>query len=814
MPPVPTYNSHTENTNYLIFATNYFEITPLFDIILLILSNTSSVPARRNHIGYTMRGRGGRGVGRAPRGKKNNGLDIPVDGDGAAATTTTASKRKRNPSQKVKEATVATDKSSRRGRNNKELSTASVAPVAPASLAAPAASASAEPAPAASAASAEPAPAASAAPATDSSSDLSTSAKAFQCVWSCFVKPCNQFLPPAEQCQYNGCDELVHPICQFIWENKNDYTSPVGCLSTLCPRHHSHFIEIGGGGSEGGQLRGKVPSMMMSVAALTAANMASFVTQGNSRLLSCAARTTTLFPVADTDTASPGLIHGARVMSRMGRDGIMTSSSVLLNNNHAIYPPVRVVDNSTLNSSPADSSLTDNMHPPMPSLPTFHSSFGSPDDVPNFDTIDEDMFDDIVAGVDDLAGSVADTSLPMEASSTTIVDINDSDDRDGGDSDDEGDIMNAHVIALARRATVADAERIVLSNIHRTPTDDEDEIDDDIGEPSTVTDVNASPSILPGAPAGWLPPTPPLTFTGYVQKYDGPRKEDIDNPAGWSDYTYTASFDKNNKYKFHTTPTGARVVPADSNGNRCMNGWDFHYKNWKGGEEVARTYARVGASFGNLKPASRKGCLDVNVLKKHGATAEMVKNCPLFFFQMLLPICNPLESGVVDDHRMPYFSNLPAFTNMYACHKGANSGYGHHFPPVDIVELVHWTGIPIHNGALHGKPSTIQHRWDEKTGALYDQLIADSMSRERFKDIKRYFKLCMVYDECKKGTPGYDPCAKYDPVWRCVIHNMNNVTAKADKDNTLDETTWGFSGYSGEAGGRLLNKPVSKGKSK
>ena len=72
----------------------------------------------------------------------------------------------------------------------------------------------------------------------------------------------------------------------------------------------------------------------------------------------------------------------------------------------------------------------------------------------------------------------------------------------------------------------------------------------------------------------------------------------------------------------------------------------------------------------------------------------------------------------------------------------------------------------------------------------------------------------MVYDECKKGTPGYDPCAKYDPVWRCVIHNMNNVTAKADKDNTLDETTWGFSGYSGEAGGRLLNKPVSKGKSK
>ena len=42
---------------------------------------------------------------------------------------------------------------------------------------------------------------------------------------------------------------------------------------------------------------------------------------------------------------------------------------------------------------------------------------------------------------------------------------------------------------------------------------------------------------------------------------------------------------------------------------------------------------------------------------------------------------------------------------------------------------------------------------------------------------------------------------------------MNYVTAKADLDCTVDETTWGFSGYSGDAGGRLMNKPVSKGKS-
>jgi hypothetical protein len=44
------------------------------------------------------------------------------------------------------------------------------------------------------------------------------------------------------------------------------------------------------------------------------------------------------------------------------------------------------------------------------------------------------------------------------------------------------------------------------------------------------------------------------------------------------------------------------------------------------------------------------------------------------------------------------------------------------------------------------------------------------------------------------------------------MHNMNYITAKADLDCTVDETTWGFSSYLGNAGGRLINKPVSKGK--
>jgi hypothetical protein len=69
----------------------------------------------------------------------------------------------------------------------------------------------------------------------------------------------------------------------------------------------------------------------------------------------------------------------------------------------------------------------------------------------------------------------------------------------------------------------------------------------------------------------------------------------------------------------------------------------------------------------------------------------------------------------------------------------------------------------------------------------------------------------MGMEERKSGEDGYDPCIKYDYIYHCLVHNMNYATEHTDLDGTIDETTWGFSGYSGDAGGRLMNKPQSKG---
>jgi hypothetical protein len=161
----------------------------------------------------------------------------------------------------------------------------------------------------------------------------------------------------------------------------------------------------------------------------------------------------------------------------------------------------------------------------------------------------------------------------------------------GGDSDEEGDEADVHNIALARRLisddeceeifTKSDAERIVLS---RGSTGfclgDDPEIDDDIGEPTSRADGELKLTTFIGAPLGWLPPSAPITFLGYRLKLGDPPEEEIDNPAGWSMFTFKPSYHpKTKKYDGHTTPSGAHVVPPDELGNRKMDGWEFHYKN-------------------------------------------------------------------------------------------------------------------------------------------------------------------------------------------------------------------------------------------
>lgn len=365
---------------------------------------------------------------------------------------------------------------------------------------------------------------------------------------------------------------------------------------------------------------------------------------------------------------------------------------------------------------------------------------------------------------------------------------------DGGNSDEEGDEANEH------NDCVNIAARLGLNG------DDIDDLDLDV-------DNNGEQLCsLPGAPHNWLPPQPPATFKGYIPKPQSGAPttfDDVDNPGGWTDFMFQPKY-KTNKYECHLSPTGARVVPASPDGKRIMKGWEFHYDGWNGDDFSRRTYVRGNATAECIKPSDRVGVLDINKLKKFGINSDTMHS-PIHWYQLLLPIADPSKSGIEDDGRIPFFTTARQCTNIYAYgEKNWGGGYSHSYDQVTEMDLVRWAGVPVRHGARGGRPMTLHYRWC-KSDPDFDESISNAMTLSRWRQIKSVFKINNNMVEPKRGQPGYDPCAKYDLIFKALCHNMNYFTRTADLDFGLDESTWGFMGYMGECGGRLKNKPVSKG---
>jgi hypothetical protein len=215
-----------------------------------------------------------------------------------------------------------------------------------------------------------------------------------------------------------------------------------------------------------------------------------------------------------------------------------------------------------------------------------------------------------------------------------------------------------------------------------------------------------APPTIPGAPNGWTPPGPPENYRGYLPKLDAGAPllfSEVDNPGGWSEFVFQPKYATERgrkKYVGHVTPAGAKVLPANDDGIREHNGWRFYYQGWKPDHFDAANFARGTATKDCLKPADRKGSLDADRLRRHGLTPERMRSDPLFFLQLLLPICKPKRSGVDGDERMPFFTTVTANTNGYAIsEKCCGGGYRHEFKLVTEQELVRWLGVTIRHGA-------------------------------------------------------------------------------------------------------------------
>ena len=306
-------------------------------------------------------------------------------------------------------------------------------------------------------------------------------------------------------------------------------------------------------------------------------------------------------------------------------------------------------------------------------------------------------------------------------------------------------------------------------------------------------------------------PKPPDDFVVPPLRSDEPAFNVVDNPGDWDRYYFQPKRTKSNKYAGHFLPTGATPVPLGDDGKRKCGSWEFHYKGFDNGNS---TSYRRGATTSNLFPKEMLGELDADILERLGLSENRMKEVdPLFFFQLLLPLCDTAKSGIANDPRRSYYTELSKFTNSYAYLQGQGSDYGHVWKNTTAAEILHFDGVLFHDGTLGGSNGALYRRWD-KTNDCYSKIIAESMTITRHNELKRNLKLCNNSEVAKRGQPGYDPGKKYDLVWKCIVDNTNAISKKADETQVIDESTWGHAGF-GEKGtgitGRLRNKKVAKG---
>lgn len=188
-------------------------------------------------------------------------------------------------------------------------------------------------------------------------------------------------------------------------------------------------------------------------------------------------------------------------------------------------------------------------------------------------------------------------------------------------------------------------------------------------------------------------PSPPSDYVAPPLMANEPAFSDVDNPGGWDRYYFQPKkCSKSHKYAGHFLPTGATPVPVGEDGKRKCGDWTFHYNGYSNGPTSGY---RRGATTSNLFPKEMEGHLDANILRKLKLTKERMQECDaLFFLQLLLPLCDTSQSGIIDDPRVNYYYEVARFTNVYALLNGKGTGYGHEWKNVKVPELVCFDGVP------------------------------------------------------------------------------------------------------------------------
>jgi hypothetical protein len=328
---------------------------------------------------------------------------------------------------------------------------------------------------------------------------------------------------------------------------------------------------------------------------------------------------------------------------------------------------------------------------------------------------------------------------------------------------------------------------------------------------------------FPSIPQDFVPPPP---------KNDSqPPFQSVDNPGKWNPYVFTPKFNKKGIYMYHQLPSGATPVPGTGT-VREHQGWKFHYSEWNGTQQAGpqqvqaapqqtpqQTTSSTEANFcrkhvtpsSSLFPEERKGSLDADKLKKHGLTDERMANGDaLFFYQLLLPFHKSSQMEF-NDNRKNFYNTVLTHTNVYHVLK-YEGGYKKIPKTFSLSELLRFDGILYLHAAL-GSKFSIAKRWDPDD-CFYQKDIKQKsgMSFGRWEEIKKNLKLCdNRVEEALDGTDRYNPAHKFDLIYQCLVHNVNEFTQKSCLDLVIDESTWPYYGFGGIFVDYLTDKMCSRG---
>jgi hypothetical protein len=106
----------------------------------------------------------------------------------------------------------------------------------------------------------------------------------------------------------------------------------------------------------------------------------------------------------------------------------------------------------------------------------------------------------------------------------------------------------------------------------------------------------------------------------------------------------------------------------------------------------------------------------------------------LFLYQLLLPICDPAQSGVVNDPRKGFYTEVAVMSNSYAitdCRIGPD--YGHSFGLTHAAELLWCDGVTVMDGVRGGSKGAILCCFDSnKENTAYCPHITRAFTKQRW----------------------------------------------------------------------------------